>query len=183
MLFNLDLHSSDDIGFVHIVRPIMEGVVQIHEPSEIYLVKIANWFGSRWLSFSHKTLGALGIGYYELRVPPFVPRRVVSETFLVRRRTAYESESAPARLHIEQTSASNASRKVSALAPQAALFWWSGATRSNGRGSLMAHVPSPQGHAGWYAEFKKDGDWKVANALCTTAAEIASLAAASSGAS
>jgi hypothetical protein len=82
------------------------------------------------------------------------------------------------------------------VCPSAAVFWWSGDTRRNQRGCLMAYLPttvglddankgSPRdrailkadGHTGWYAEFKKVDEWRVANALCTTAQELSSYAA------
>jgi hypothetical protein len=65
---------------------------------------------------------------------------------------------------------------MSVVCPKAAVFWWTGSTRSNQRGVLMAYLPTPDGHNGWYAEFKKVSDWKVAQTLRTTARELASYA-------
>lgn len=174
----LDLDDNDDIGFVHEVKPIIEGVLRVVEPPELYIVKVDSWFGDKWLGFSNKLVGAVGVQYRAtLRVPPFVPARVISQRFLQRGTNgAYRDEDTTLKLHVEQTSEDNAKRLMSVVCPKAAVFWWTGSTRSNQRGVLMAYLPTPDGHNGWYAEFKKVSDWKVAQTLRTTARELASYA-------
>jgi hypothetical protein len=80
------------------------------------------------------------------------------------------------KLHIEQTSEGNAKRLMSVVCPNAAVFWWSGSTRKNQRGAVMAYLPTPEGHNGWYAEFKKIDDWSVTQTVGTTARELSSYA-------
>lgn len=181
----LDIDEHDDIGFVHHVRPIIEGVLRVVGPPELYIVKVDNWFGDKWLGFSNKLVGAVGVqNRATLRVPPFVPARVVSQRFLRRDSNGqYVDENTTLKLHIEQTSEDNAKRLMSAVCPNAAVFWWSGNTRTNQRGALMAYLPSPDGHHGWYAELKKGDTWSVAQAVCTTARELSSYAASMSTAS
>jgi hypothetical protein len=170
----LELTDLDDIRFIHAVRPIIAGAVAIVAPSEVYIVKVDNWFGARWLWFSHKALGAVGIGWFELRIPPFTPARILCESYFKRVDGEYQREPAPLQLHVTQTSADNATRRVSTLCPDAALFWWSGNTLRNGRGSLMAHMLAPEGHVGWYAEFKVDdaGAWLPALTRRTSRTEL-----------
>lgn len=175
----LDLDDNDDIGFVHEVRPIIEGVLRVVEPAELYVVKIDSWFGDKWLGFSNKLVGSVGVQYRAtLRMPPFVPARVVSQRFFRRDMTRkYVDENTTLKLHIEQTSEDNAKRLMSVVCPNAAVFWWSGSTRRNQRGALMAYLPTPEGHGGWYAELEQGDVWRVARALCTTARELSSYAA------
>lgn len=174
----LDLDDDDDLGFIDAVRPIIDGVVRAVEPAELYVVKVDSWFGDNWLGFSNKLRGLVGVQYRKtLRVPPFVPARVVSQRFFRREANqAHGHERTASKLHLEQTSAANAKRLMSLVAPKAAVFWWSGSTRRNQRGALMAYLPTPNGHVGWYAAFKNTDDWKVARALCTTARELSSYA-------
>jgi hypothetical protein len=47
-------------------------------PRELHLVTIDGWFSQRWLDFSHKELGAVRFATMDLRVPPFVPSRVLT---------------------------------------------------------------------------------------------------------
>ena len=172
-----DLDDKDDIDFVHAVQPIVEGVVRIVEPAELYLVKIDSWFGDKWLGFSNKVLGAFGIQYRKtLRVPPFVPARVVSERFYRRGVTSSYDLHTSASLHVEQSSEDNARRRMSVVCPDAAIVWWTGTTRSNQRGALMAYLPTPDGHSGWYAELKKVEGWRVAQTSCTSVRELESYA-------
>lgn len=183
-----DLDENDDIGFVHQVRPIVAGVLRTVEAAEVYVVKIDNWFGDRWLGFSHKLLGAAGVSYREtLRVPPFVPARVASQRFFRRGADGgYVEEDSQLSLHVDQTSEGNAQRQMAAVCPRAAVFWWSGSTRANQRGSLMAYFPTvvrdreaipAGGHGGWYADFKKVREWSVGKTRRTTAQELSTFAA------
>jgi hypothetical protein len=175
----LDLDDGDDIGFVHALQPVIVGVVRVVEPSEVYLVKIDSWFGTSWLGFSHKILGKIGINQSPLRVPPFVPGRVRSQSFYRHADSArYQRADSPLQLHVEQPGSENARRLMSTLCPAAAAFWWSGDTRRNRRGCLMAYLPSQGDHIGWYAEYRLTDRWIVGRTRRTTAQELADYAAA-----
>lgn len=174
----LDLIETDDVGFVHLVRPIVGGVIRLVAPSEVYVIKVDSWFGDKWLGFSYKALGQLSVHHRRtLRVPPFVPARIASQRHY--RRGAgerYELDSTSPPLHVEQTSEENARRRMSTTCPDAAVFWWSGGSRQNRRGSLMTYLPTPEGHTGWYAEFRHETEWRPAKTLETTAQELAAYA-------
>lgn len=173
-----DFDDDDDLGFIRAVMPIVDGVLRVVEPPEFHLVKIDNWFGAKWLGFSNKILGAAGVHRRAtLRVPPFVPTRVVAQRFFRRAPNGeYVGEPTTVYLHVDQTSEANAKRLMSIVCPNAAVIWWSGSTRENQRGSLMVYYPTPEGHGGWYTELEYVDGWKVANTLCTTTRELSSLA-------
>lgn len=177
-MLTLDLEDNDDVGFVHDVMPIIDGVVRVVEPPELYIVKVDNWFGDKWLGFSNKLVGAVGVQYREaLRVPPFVPARVVSQRFMTRQTDkAYVDADTSLQLHVEQSSEDNAKRLMSVVCPKAAVIWWSGSTRTNQRGAVMAYLPTPDGHHGWYAELQKVQEWRIVQAIGTTARELMSYA-------
>ena len=154
-------------------------MLRLVEPSEVYLVKIDSWFGTSWLGFSHKILGKLGVNQSPLRVPPFVPGRVRSQSFYRRAgSTGYQRADSPLPLHVEQPSSDNARRLMSTLCPAAAAFWWTGDTRRNRRGCLMAYLPSHGDHTGWYAEYRLTDRWIVGRTRRTTAQELADYATA-----
>jgi hypothetical protein len=161
-MLNLELDANDDPDFGRAAQTAVLGVLSVSKPPEVYLVKVGNWFGPKWLAFSHKALSALGIASSDLRVPPFVPARVVHEKYFVRvpEGEDYVSAVAPLTLHVRQTSSANAARRISSLCPHAALFWWTGSTHTTGRGGLMAYVPAPSGHAYWYAELTRMTHWR-----------------------
>ncbi len=56
--------------------------------------------------------------------------------------------------------------------PGRAAFWWSGNTRSNGRGALMAYLPSEY----WYAAYRRTDRWVLGQTKHTSAAELAAYA-------
>lgn len=131
---------------------------------ELHLVTIDGWFSQRWLAFSHKAVGAVRFAHRDLRIPPFVPSRVLAQQSFVRADgdTYYPLRRARA-LHVRQPSQANERRRVAIVAPDAALFWWSAATQPSGRGSLLAYFPGDGGHTGWYAEIARDpsATWRV----------------------
>lgn len=157
------LNNTDTTEFTSRVEEIIISVILVTSPKELYVVKIDNWFGPKWVAFSHKVLGAFGVACRDLTIPPFVPNRVISETFFVLGETGggYEERTAVKHLHINQSSDANANRKLSRLLPNAAIFWWSGNTGNNGRGSLMAYLPTPDGHVPWYVGFSEKDTWHV----------------------
>ena len=52
---------DDAPDFIGHVEQVVNGVVRRHLPETLVLIKINNWFGSKWLGFSGKALGALGV--------------------------------------------------------------------------------------------------------------------------
>jgi hypothetical protein len=174
----LDLDDRDDIDFVQLFQPILAGALRRAMAPDAYVIKIDSWFGASWLGFSFKALGALGISNRrKLRVPPFVPARVVSQRFYCRARSGrYHAGPAPVALHIVQASEDNRRRFMSAVCPGAAALWWSGSSRPNGRACAMAYLPSGDGHVAWYAEFQRARAWTFARTVGTSQRELADLA-------
>src|ERR1035441_403754 len=52
---------DDSPDFVRQVEQVVNGVICLHAPETLVLIKIDNYFGSKWLGFSGKALGALGV--------------------------------------------------------------------------------------------------------------------------
>jgi hypothetical protein len=164
--FHFDRDSDDDPVFVNEVVGLVRGAVTIAAPKSVFIVKIDSWFGPRWLSFSCKMMGAFGVSYLdELVIPPFVPRRVRSERSYEWVGDHFVETYGTPPLHIWQTSEANKGRRLKDMHPHAAMFWWTGNTRSTGRGALMAYLPTPDGHTNWYAELRLDGEWKFGRLL------------------
>jgi len=176
---HLEMDESDDVQFIHLIRPIITGVLEQFARSEAYVVKIDQWFGPRWLYFSHKALGALRVTSGDLRIPPFVPARVVSEAYYERSDDGLVRATAPLQLHINQSSSQNAPRRLRELCPRAALLWWTGETLRSGRGTLMAYLPGETAHFAWYAEFKRTDRWNYGLTRRISSAELDRFAQAS----
>src|SRR5262249_38321002 len=77
---------DDAPDFIRQVEQVANGIIRRHASETLVLVKIDNSFGSKWLGFPGKALGAIGVGFNPsyhpaniVRIPPFVPNRVVSQ--------------------------------------------------------------------------------------------------------
>lgn len=166
--------AADPIAVAWAERVIRHEVARV-QARELHLVTIDGWFSQRWLGFSHKELGTVRVASPRLRVPPFVPNRVLTRQSFVRESTGayYLLPRAPS-LHRRQTSTANRNRLIETLFPDAALFWWSGATRDSGRGALMAYLPGEGGHCAWYAEIARGatGTWRISRTVGVGANEL-----------
>jgi hypothetical protein len=168
----LEAGPGDDVGFLGYVEAVVDRVAALRVPG-IYVTRIDGWFGERWVGFSGKTLGMAGVHHREdFNIPPFVPSRVVSSTFLKSSLGGYTPATAPVQLHISQRSESNLRRKLVALAPSDALVWFSSESRRDGRGSVLAYVPTGETHEPWFLELVREDDWRIVKSLGVSREEL-----------
>jgi uncharacterized protein (DUF4415 family) len=165
--------SDDDPEFVHTVAKAINGMLRRCSPKNIALIKIDNWFGSRWLGFC----GTICFGKYaragvsvrpsyldhkHLTIPPFVPERVVSQ-----RRFAgpeFRETDAGKLIHMQIPSKLALRRKVAVEEPETALAWYSGNTIANGRGSLMVYLPDGSSYCAWFVDLEHRESWQITEA-------------------
>ena len=153
----------DDPRFTELVSRILGSAVRLCHPNEIYIVQIDHWFDHKWIAFSGKVLGALGVSKVRLTLPPFNPHRVVSQVYYQAHApgvAAYTLASAPP-LHIDQWSSANLQRFVDRVSKSGVFAWYSGDTESSDAASVMLYQVSDEDAAGWYASFKKKEGWKL----------------------
>ncbi|MEM8883637.1 MAG: hypothetical protein AAGD14_06205 [Planctomycetota bacterium] len=178
----IELHRTPDDapGFVDFAERVVCGIVERDRPPRVYVVHIDRFFDWKWLRFRGKRVGA--VGYWGVRenlgIPPFVPTRVLQQECFVLSSDggSYESINADP-LHVRIESAENIKRKVSRIAPDSALFWYSGKSQSTGTGALMGYVPGPEEPWTWYASFRADPTWEIAKAMDVTPDQLRTLAA------
>jgi hypothetical protein len=160
---------DDDPEFIRQVDQAVNGILCRCSPASLALIKIDNWFGARWLGFSGKALGLVGLtiipSYRDrkhLRVPPFVPDRVVSQRRFVG--PAFEEIDAGKPVH-KHIPASSALRRVVAIEePDVAFAWFSGKTKTTDRGALMMYIPAGDAYWAWYAELQRGEPWRITKA-------------------
>jgi hypothetical protein len=135
--------QGDSAEFMEKARALAIGVARDYEPARLYVIRIDNWFGPRWMHFAGKyTAGkhfAIGLHKTRLHVPPFVPHRVVAERVFVG--PDYEETVAAAPLHIECPSKQALSRRIADIDKEAAFVWFSGESEAQKRGSVMVYLP------------------------------------------
>src|SRR6202034_2537695 len=137
--------KGDSGEFMQKARALAIGVARDHEPVRLYVIRIDNWFGPRWMHFAGKfTVGnhfAAGVNKPRLHVPPFVPHRVMAQRVFVG--PDYEETVVAAPLHIECPSKQALSRRISDIDKDAAFVWFSGESEAQKRGSVMVYLPVP----------------------------------------
>ena len=139
----ISIQQGDSAVFIEKARTIAIGVAQEYEPARLYVIRIDNWFGPKWMHFAGKfTAGkgaAIGVHKSPLHVPPFVPHRVVGERVFAG--TDYEKTVAAAPLHIEIPSKLALQRRIEDIDKDAAFLWFSGESEAQKRGAVMVYLP------------------------------------------
>lgn len=157
--------SGDDDDFAAFVEALIDTLAT--EVQTVFVLRIDNWFGPKWLGFTAKVAGAVSARralHAPTVVPPFKPSRIVSERRFVRDdQHGFDEYKFSDSLHRKQTSAENLGRKLSHISDDALFVWFSGNTLKNGRGSiLVAATPGVQADA-WYAGLERGATgWRIA---------------------
>lgn len=156
--------QDDAPAFISIIEQLLVGLVRDYKPAALVLIKIDNWFGSKWLGFSGKVLGAVGSWHIprrqpadHIRIPPFVPNRILSQRRFAG--PAYDEIGRGRPIHTRIPSDLAVVRKAAIHVPDTALVWFSGNSKATGRGSLMAYVPANSSYWPWYAAWKSGQPW------------------------
>jgi len=160
---------DDDSDFIAQVEKIVSEILRRYNPAKLALIKIDNWFDWKWLGFSGKPIPYVAQWNLpsdrhpkaQLRIPPFVPARIVSQ----RRFCAPD---------YRQISSHDARfRIVSEQEPNTALAWYSGNSRGNGRGALMVYLPTNGSYWPWYAELERGETWRICKTEGISTVELA----------
>jgi hypothetical protein len=194
-LIGLSVKEDDDRQFISLAQKLIHGVVQTRMPKDYCVVRVDNWFGDRWLNFTGKILGQLGVRKLgRITFPPFVPSRLGSYTLFTwnQEKDEYVSVENFRVVHKWQRSAENFQNFVDRKYPDSAFFWFSGNTKVNSRGSVMGYVAGSYPDQGitrtaeqrgrrarteqpfwtWYLEFKKEAGWKHSKAINITPEQV-----------
>jgi hypothetical protein len=171
------------------VQAIVATIARDYEPQRLYVIRIDNWFGPKWMHFAGKfTAGkgaAIGVHKVTLHVPPFVPHRVIAERVFVA--PNYDEIVRPP-LHIECASSDALQRRIADVDKQAAFVCFSSQSETQRRGSIMVYLPvasepSPshrdgRGRTGaFYIGFsQREMNWEPAMLRGVSRGEVAHLA-------
>jgi hypothetical protein len=150
---------NDADAFIAQVDALANGILGKHTAESLILIKVNSWFGSRWLGFAGKTLGALGVWPDNLSVPPFVPSRIISQKRFTAPNCSEMASGAP--LHRKVRSSDAILRKIAATELSAAVLWYSGNSKITGHGSAMAYIPASNSYSCWYVSWAKRDAWHV----------------------
>ncbi len=170
-------YNNDDPAFLFRLNHIIAGAIRYARPKQAHIVKVDNWFGSRWRCFAGSLSGRDLHPEDQLALPPFAPKRVLSETSY--RRYGDQLKRCDAkRLHDTKIIPSVAMPfYLDEKMPSCVFIWYSGNTANQDRGTLMVYeVEKGENQRAWYAELqKRDGIWSVSSAIGTSVNEICAL--------
>ena len=171
---------DDAPEFVSLVKNAVNEILRRYTPTTLVLIKIDNWFGSRWLGFEGKVMGIAGVTMNinkrrtaGIKIPPFVPERVVSQRRFVA--PCFEEVDAGELIHKRMRTTEALKRKAALAAPDTALVWYSGKSKTSGRGSLMSYLPLDSAYWPWFVELKQGNPWSVTEIRGITAEDFSSF--------
>lgn len=169
--------TTDSPAFAALAQRLLARAVALSDPSQVRVVRIDEWFDSKWLGFSGKLLGAVGVSRADPTVPPFHPNRVWSEQCWQRSAAGpYVQATGVAGLHLHQPSERNTFRRLATVAPGALCFWYSAQSGTSNRGAVMCHAPTPDGYWAWYVAFARaEPQWRVTRRRGVSPGELALL--------
>lgn len=180
---------GDSAEFMRKVQALVVGVALDYLPARLHVIRIDNWFGSKWIRFAGKFSAGkhfyAGIHKVTLHVPPFVPHRVVAERVFAG--PNYDESVARPPLHIECASMLALTRRISDVDKEAAFIWFSSDSEAQQRGSIMVYLPvcalPPPNRREWrrrsgafYMGFsQRQGSWELAMLRGISRGEVAHL--------
>jgi hypothetical protein len=141
--------QGDSTEFMEKVQALVIGVARDYLPARLYVIRIDNWFGPKWMHFAGKftagktkVIGVAAIGVHKriLHVPPFVPHRVIAKR--VFQGPEYGKSVTRPPLHIECTSEFALTRRIADVDKEAAFVWFSSESETQKRGSIMVYLPA-----------------------------------------
>jgi hypothetical protein len=160
-MIKLEREESDATQFLGSVESIINKFVLSELPSHLYVIKIKNWFGQRWLTFSGKVMGVMGVWKSQLTLPPFTPSRVLSEHYYSLSSGVYTLVPNAKKLHVKQSTSQNLVRRAALVVPGSILIWYSSNSELQGRGAIMVYSLAGMEPWPWYIEFKRSDKWSV----------------------
>ena len=177
---NIRPQPDDSPEFVSLVEHAVNEILRRYSLKTLVLIKIDNWFGSRWLGFEGKALGLVGVALNtnkslagRIVIPPFVPERVLSQRRFVA--PEFDEVEAGQPIHKHIPSGQALLRKAALAAPDTALVWYSGKSKVNGRGSLMSYLSLDSAYWPWFVELEQGDPWRVTEIRGIKADDFSSL--------
>jgi hypothetical protein len=153
--------TAEDLDFISIADNFSEKILTDFPVEIIYQVQVDNWFGAKWLGFTGKVEGALGVRHpTDLRVPPFTPSRILEQRVLKKVENGFEIIEIP-QIHIEQASSDNFSRRISQFPGNTLFVWLSAKNGQNKRGSILIYLKKNEELQAWYFGLENLKSWRI----------------------
>ena len=161
--------DDDDPGYISLLQRLITKLDNQYDPEQVFVIQIKNWFDHKRLKLSDKGQVRLdhlrdwqpNVAFSEffqdaITFPSFTPDRILSQTaysISQTRRFAHNMK----RKH----SSWNLQKRVTQFSNSAIFIWYSSATRSNQRGSILVYIVKNGAVDAWYASFRKAISWRL----------------------
>lgn len=178
--------KTDSKQFIEIIDAITNNLIQKHNPDEVSVITIKNWFDHKWLNYSGKqiiqydTKTQPAISYVlepywnkEITIPPFHPNRVLSES--VYRKKEIKNTAFEEYFHEFQRSTENRNNLLSRKTKNGLCVWYSSNSEINKQGALMVYTINDLKTHSWYISIEEKGTWKITKTKGIAKNEIESL--------
>ena len=178
MAISVPIQSDDDVSFVHGFCRLVSDAARQGKPSEVFVVRIDNWFDVKWFGFAGKAKVGIvtGIASIDTEVqpfwkkraditfPPFVPNRVLEQLYFRNEADSYVQVVDDARFVYAgepRRSGYNLQNRVLDFSPSAMFIWFSSKSATNGRATVMYYHAHDGKLNAWYASFVRDDGWHI----------------------
>lgn len=160
-MISITATKGDDADFIVLLNRIVCRITQEVQSRDVFLIRIDRWFDHKWRGFSGKMLGAVAVRQERLTIPPFVPKRVISqEAYSLDGGSGnYRLVGAPP-LHLRQPSRENLTRFIDRVSSAGLFVWFSGDTQS-ANGCIMVYICTGDSQSSWYASFRAVETWQI----------------------
>ena len=163
-MISIQSTNQSDSTFLGIVSSVCSAEARLLKAESINVVEIDHCFDKKWRAFSGVIAPQFATWWLpDLRVPPFHPNRVVSQTVYRRLQSpdqAYVRRDASP-LHVEQSSYRDVHRLIRRIDSCAIYAWYSGQTETSDQGSILLYRISETEETSWFATLSKS-PWRLA---------------------
>jgi ankyrin repeat protein len=163
--------ATDDPPFISIVYRIVEKIVASHDPQELFVTAIDNWFDHKWLGFPHGLSRLLRQSddsskksrSRRLTVPSFTAGRILRQSYFRRddKTRSLVRHAKHVALHKTQKHPGENRQKILKISESGLFLWYSSNTKKNDRASVMVYSVKAGAIEAWYASFSKGSGWKL----------------------
>src|ERR1019366_6371355 len=176
-MLTISPNKNDDPDFVAVADSILNAVVRQLRPANVFLVRTDHWFDHKWLAFSGKVLGAVGVRKQRLTIPPFVLNRVLTQEAYCYSDEKFEycPDMRALSLHRLQPSRTNLTRFIDLISKSGVFIWFSGNTSNETAGSIMVYSVIEDSQNAWYASLRRTNNWRLYKILGLSKAEFLSM--------